>query len=114
MIAPVRLFDAAGERREALDLVLANVRGADQRRGDIQAQAAAVRIAAGRVGELVARHGVDVVKRAWAAMQSETAERVHRAFEDLPDGRYEGADALDDDGVTSAPGPNPLPNHRVG
>lgn len=107
VIAPVRLFDAAGERREALDLVLANVRGADQRRGDVQAQAAAVRIAAGRVNELVARHGVDVVKRAWTAMQAETTERVRRAFETLPDGTYEGADALDDDGVT----PTPVPIH---
>jgi N-methylhydantoinase B len=103
VLSPVRLFDAAGERREALELVLANVRGADQRRGDIQAQAAAVRIAAERLTELARRHGSDILRQAWAAMRSETAQRVRRAFSAVPDGVYEGADALDDDGVRPDP-----------
>jgi N-methylhydantoinase B len=103
VIPPVRLFDAAGERREALELVLANVRGAEQRRGDVLAQAAAVRIAGGRLQELALRHGVDVVRQAWSTMQAETAHRVRRALAALPDGTYEGVDALDDDGVTAEP-----------
>ena len=103
VLPPVRLFDATGERREALELVLANVRGPDQRRGDIHAQAAAVRIAAERVNELAVRHGVENVTRAWTAMQSETAHRVRRAFAAVPDGSYEGVDALDDDGVRPDP-----------
>src|SRR5436305_3424840 len=41
VIPPTRLFAAAGPCDEALRLVLANVRGAEQRRGDIQARLAA-------------------------------------------------------------------------
>jgi N-methylhydantoinase B len=103
VLPPVRLFDADGERREALDLVLANVRGPEERLGDIRAQAAATAIAARRLDELAARHGVDVVLRAWEAMRRETARRIRRAVAELPDGVHEGSDALDDDGVTDAP-----------
>ncbi|HEY2440932.1 MAG TPA: hydantoinase B/oxoprolinase family protein [Solirubrobacteraceae bacterium] len=103
VIPPTRLFDADGECREALELVLANVRGADQRRGDVQAQAAAVRIAAGRVRDLALRLGVPAVTGAWATMQAETAQRVRRALAALPDGVYEGADALDGDGIGDEP-----------
>ena len=103
VMPPVRLFDADGERTEALDLVLANVRGAEQRHGDVQAQAAAVRIAAGRIQELALRFGVPAVTSAWVAMQSETARRVRRALARLPDGVYDGADALDGDGISSDP-----------
>lgn len=105
VIPPLRLFDAAGERSEALALVLANIRGAEERLGDIRAQAAATAIAATRLETLAARHGVDTVGRAWAAMQQETAERVRRAIAVLPDGVHDGADALDDDGSGDVPIP---------
>jgi N-methylhydantoinase B len=103
VIPPVRLFDAAGPRREALDLVLANVRGGEERLGDVQAQAAATRIAAERLRELADHHGPDVLEQAWEVMQSETARRVRRAVAAIPDGVYDGADALDDDGASANP-----------
>jgi N-methylhydantoinase B len=103
VMPPLRLFDEHGERREALDLVLANVRGPEERLGDIRAQAAATGIAARRLDELAARHGVDVVLAAWETMRRETAQRIRRAVAALPDGEYEGADALDDDGAGEEP-----------
>jgi N-methylhydantoinase B len=103
VLPPTRLFDADGERREALDFVLANVRGGPQRRGDIEAQAAAVRIAGRRLGELARRLGVDAVRSGWKTMQTETTARVRRAVAALPDGVYDGVDALDDDGVNDRP-----------
>lgn len=103
VIPPTRLFAAHGPCEEALRLVLANVRGAAQRRGDIQAQVAATSIADERLQETFATHGVDAVSSAWQRMQDESAERVRRALRDLPDGAYEGEDALDDDGVGDEP-----------
>ena len=104
VIPPLRLFDAAGERREALDLILANVRGATaprrhprpgRRDGDRGA----------RLDALAGRLGVDAVTRAWTAMRRETAERVRRAVAALRDGVYTGEDALDDDGAGDEPVP---------
>jgi N-methylhydantoinase B len=105
VLPPVRLFDAAGERREALDLVLANVRGPEERLGDIRAQAAATAIAADRLSELAALHGVAATTAAWVELQRESAQRVRRAVAELADGIYEGADALDGDGAS----PDPVP-----
>src|SRR5207248_2864809 len=73
VIPPTRLFAAAGPREEALRLVLANVRGAEQRRGDIQAQVAATTIAEDRLQEAFASHGAGAVQAAWQRMQEESA-----------------------------------------
>lgn len=104
-ITPVRLFDADGERREVIDLVLANVRGSEQRLGDIRAQAATVRIADRRMLELIDRQGLDAVLAGWSKMQAESELRMRRALRELPDGTWDGEDALDDDGVGADPVP---------
>ena len=103
VIPPTRLFAADGPREEALRLVLANVRGSQQRRGDIQAQVAATAIADARLQETFATHGVGAVREAWQRMQDESEERVRRVLRELADGTYEGADALDDDGIGDHP-----------
>ena len=56
-IPPFRLFTAAGPDREKLDMICANVRGADEREGDILAQVAASRAAEERVHHICAEHG---------------------------------------------------------
>ena len=103
VIPPTRFFAADGPCEEALRLVLANVRGAEQRRGDILAQVAATSIAEERLRETFATHGVRPVHEAWERMQDESAERVRRALSELPDGTCEGEDALDDDGIGDEP-----------
>ena len=103
VIPPTRLFAADGPCEEPLRLVLANVRGAEQRRGDIQAQAATTSIADERLQELFAAHGLEAVREVWERMQDESEQRVRRALAGVPDGRYEGEDALDDDGVGNEP-----------
>src|SRR5262245_44082516 len=60
-ISPIRLFTADGPQREAIDFLLANVRGREEREGDLFAQFAADDVAARRLGELFARYGADTV-----------------------------------------------------
>jgi N-methylhydantoinase B len=103
VIPPIRLFCTDGPCEAALRLVLANVRGAEQRRGDIQAQVATTGIAEERLGEIFAAHGRETVLTAWRRMQAESEERVRRALRALPDGTYRGEDALDDDGIGEGP-----------
>ena len=103
VIPPTRLFAAGGPCEEPLRLVLANVRGAEQRRGDIHAQVAATSIADERLQETFTTHGVRTVSEAWMRMQAESEERVRRALSELPNGTYDGEDALDDDGVGEEP-----------
>ena len=104
-IAPARLFTADGPDREKLDLILANVRGAEEREGDILAQMAATRAAEERLQRVFSEHGADGVEAAMAAVHDRAEAQMREALRGLPDGEYEGEDFLDDD---AAGGP-PLP-----
>jgi N-methylhydantoinase B len=103
VIPPVPLFRADRPVEEMLGLVLANVRGAEQRRGDVQAQAATTGLAEKRLHELFGTHGRDAVLDGWRRMQDESEERVRRALAALPNATVEGEDALDDDGIGEEP-----------
>jgi N-methylhydantoinase B len=98
-IAPVRLFSAAGPDRQAIDLILANLRGRDEREGDLFAQFAAGDVAARRLGELFARHGAGTVTACFERLHAESEAQMRAALRALPDGVWEGEDWLDDDGV---------------
>ncbi len=98
-IPPVRLFSANGPDREKLDFVLANVRGAPEREGDILAQMAATRSADLRLQELYARHGKETVNQTIVALHDRAETQMRAAIADLPAGEYRGEDWLDDDGV---------------
>ncbi|MGH7313797.1 MAG: hydantoinase B/oxoprolinase family protein, partial [Candidatus Rokuibacteriota bacterium] len=102
-ITPLRLFSAAGPEREKLDVLLANVRGREEREGDIFAQYAANDVAARRLGELVDRYGVETLEACFAALHDESERRMRAALAALPDGVWEGEDWVDDDGVDAAP-----------
>src|SRR5690606_11676781 len=68
-IPPFRLFTATGPDREKLDMVLANVRGAAEREGDILAQMAATKVADERLIEMAREHGTATVVAAMDAIQ---------------------------------------------
>jgi N-methylhydantoinase B len=97
-ISPLRVFTAAGPDREKLDFILANVRGAAEREGDILAQMASTRAAEIRMGQLFAEHGTDTVLAAIAAIHDRAEAQMRAAIAQVPDGVYTGEDWLDDDG----------------
>lgn len=97
-IPPLRLSTADGLDREKIDLVLANVRGAAEREGDILAQIAATRVADERLQALFAEHGVETAMAAVAAIHDRAEAEMRDAIAAVPDGVYEGEDWLDDDG----------------
>ena len=102
-IPPIRLFTAEGPDREKLDLLLANLRGAAEREGDILAQMAATRAAETRCRQMFAEHGLDTVEAAVAAIHDRAEAQMRAALETLPDGVYEGEDWLDDDAGGGGP-----------
>jgi N-methylhydantoinase B len=102
-LSPIRLFSAAGPDREKIDFVLANVRGAAEREGDLFAQFAADDVAARRLGELFSAHGVSTMQACFERLQEESESQMRAAIRALPDGSWEGEDWLDDDGVDARP-----------
>lgn len=104
-IPPLRLFSAAGPDREKLDMVLANVRGAAEREGDILAQMASTRAAEERLQQLFAEHGAQTVGAAISAIHDRAEAQMRGALRAIPDGTYTGEDWLDDDAGGGGPVP---------
>jgi N-methylhydantoinase B len=104
-LPPFRLFSAEGADREKLDVVLANVRGASEREGDILAQMAATRSAEQNFLELLRRHGTDTVQKTITMLHDRSEKQIREALATLPPGVYEGEDWLDDDGAGGEPIP---------
>ena len=102
-IAPFRLFSADGPDREKLELLLANVRGRNEREGDIFAQYAANDVAARRLHELAERYGADTLTACFERLHADSEAQMRAAIRGLPDGTYEGEDWVDDDGVEARP-----------
>jgi N-methylhydantoinase B len=104
-IPPTRLFTADGPDREKLDLILANLRGAAEREGDILAQMAATRAAEERLRRLFGEHGVEIIEAAIAAIHDRAESQMREALAALPDGEYDGEDWMDDDAAGGGPVP---------
>ena len=99
IIPPVRLVRGGEYVSDVLDLLLANVRTPDLRRGDLRAQIAANNIAEERVGELIERRSKEVVLAAFEEVVSYAERRTREAIRDLPDGRHEAEDFMEGDGI---------------
>jgi N-methylhydantoinase B len=99
IIPPTRLVRGGEYVQDVLDLLLANVRTPDLRRGDLRAQIAANNIAEERIEELMERRGKDVVLTAFEEVISYAEKRACEAIRDLPDGEYTAEDYMEGDGV---------------
>ena len=99
IIPPVRLVRGGEYVSDVLDLLLANVRTPNLRRGDLRAQIAANNIAEERVGELIERRSKEVVLAAFEEVVSYAERRTREAIRDLPDGRHEAEDFMEGDGI---------------
>jgi N-methylhydantoinase B len=73
IIPPIRLLSGGEYVQDVLDLLLANVRTPQLRRGDLRAQIAANNVAQQRVGELIERRGEDTVLSAFEELSSAPA-----------------------------------------
>jgi N-methylhydantoinase B len=100
IIPPVRLVRGGEYVQDILDLLLANVRTPDSRRGDLRAQIAANDIAEQRIGELIERRGKETVLAAFDEVISYAEKRAREAIRELPDGEYSAEDHMEGDGVT--------------
>ncbi|MGI8479233.1 MAG: hydantoinase B/oxoprolinase family protein [Gaiellaceae bacterium] len=89
VIPPTPLDEAA------LEHLVERMRNPDERRGDLRAQLAAHTLAARRVEELCVRRGRRRVMEAMDELLAYSERVVSSALRNLPDGRFEGADALE-------------------
>lgn len=102
-IPPVRLYRRGVLNEDLWRTVLANVRTPEERAGDLDAQLAALHAGRARLLEIVAARGLPATRAVMTSLVDYADRLVERAVERIPDGLYEAADHLDDDGFGSGP-----------
>lgn len=107
VIPPVRVarLTESGSHwdEEILRLILANVRNAEQRRGDLQAQAGANWIGVQRFQSLVRDRGEAPAWSLIRAVLAYTERRIRAQIQAWPDGLYSAEDEMEGDGIRPQP-----------
>jgi N-methylhydantoinase B len=99
----IKVYDR-GLRNEAVwQLLRDNIRVSDLVVGDMEAQIAAARIGAERLGALIARYGYPRFKAACAAVMDYAERLMRQAIAALPDGEYRAETRID--GFADSPDP---------
>ncbi len=102
-LPPVKLFKRGQMDAEIYSIICSNIRVADQRIGDVRAQAAALDLGAERLGALMDRYGDEVVEAAIDELRDRAAQQMRRFIGEIPAGAYEAVAWIDSDGVVDEP-----------
>ncbi len=102
-LPPVRLFKEGILDSEIYAIICSNIRVADQRIGDVKAQAAALIVGEERLNELLDRYGDDTVREAIAELRTRAATQMRACIATIDDGVYTSTAFVDSDGVVNTP-----------
>lgn len=102
-LPPVKLFRRGELDQQIQAIIFSNIRIADQRIGDIKAQAAALMVGRDRLFELLDRYGDQTVVEAIAELRRRAAEQMRARIATIPDGVYRSTAYVDSDGVVDEP-----------
>jgi len=102
-LPPVRLFKNGELDPEIYAIICSNIRVADQRIGDVKAQAAALYVGEARLTRLLDRYGDDTVREAIGELRRRAAEQMRAQIAQIPPGTYRSTAYIDSDGVVNEP-----------
>ncbi len=105
ILSPVRLVVRGRVQEDIQDLVCANSRTPQERRGDLSAQVAANETGMRRFRELVTQYGYVRFQQRAQETLIYAEEVLRRALSELPLGTHSATDYLDGDGVEETPIP---------
>jgi N-methylhydantoinase B len=100
-LPPVKVYERGTYQRDIWDLILLNVKSRDLVEGDLHCQVGATARGEEALIELLERHGRTGVEQAIRSYLDATAKAMAAAIRTIPDGRYSGERALDNDGIHS-------------
>jgi N-methylhydantoinase B len=98
-IPALKLCDAGVMNDTLIKLLKLNVRLPDVFMGDLNAQIAACKIGARRLADLAERRGENYLASAFSELLDRSEVMTRRAIRNLPQGRFNYVDYLDNDGV---------------
>jgi N-methylhydantoinase B len=102
-IPPIRIVRQGVTDQDTMRLLLANVRGNIERRGDFDAQIGSLKTGATRLLEIIDRRGERETLDYASQLINYSARLMRHTISTIPDGTYQAEDVLDDDGVVDSP-----------
>src|SRR5262249_34660397 len=94
-IPPIRIVRGGVTDSDTMRLLLANVRGNTERRGDFDAQIGSLQTGATRLLEIIERRGERETINYAAQLINYSARLMRHTISAIPDGVYDAEDALD-------------------
>lgn len=102
-LPPVKLFKQGVMDKEIFSIIQSNIRVAEQRIGDVQAQAAALLVGETRLAALLDRYGDATVSDAISELNMRAASQMRASIKNIPNGTYRSEAYVDSDGVVNTP-----------
>ena len=102
-LPPVKLFKKGELDQEIYSIICSNIRVADQRVGDVKAQAAALEVGADRLDQLLERYGDETVDLAIKELHVRAATQMRQLISEMPEGSWQSVAFVDSDGVVDEP-----------
>ena len=102
-LPPVKLFKKGELDREIYAIICSNIRVADQRIGDVKAQAAALEVGSERLDLLLDRYGDATVEMAIGELRVRASRQMRQLIARMPDGQWGSEAFIDSDGVVDEP-----------
>jgi N-methylhydantoinase B len=95
----IRLYRRGQLQDDVMRLLLLNMRLPEERKGDLNAQIAGVRLGEARLQDMLHRQDAGFIEQLFAEIVERTNLRMRTAIASLPDGTYRAEDFMDDDGA---------------
>ena len=102
-LPPVKLFKQGEMDQEIYSIICSNIRVAEQRIGDVKAQAAALLVGKERLDKMIEKYSAATLKEASAELRTRASQQMRKRIRQIPDGRYSGTAYVDSDGVVDQP-----------
>ncbi len=103
VLPPVKIRKAGKTNPDVLRILMANVRGPEERRVDLQAQDAALALAEQRLLAMVEEQGAKVVRDYCHHLMDYSERVVRQVLKSIPEGEYLAQDCMEDDGTGAGP-----------
>jgi N-methylhydantoinase B len=102
-LPPVKLVRRGEICQDIIDIILNNIRVAEERIGDIRAQLGALSVGEKRLTQLLDRYSVETVDAAIAELKAGSEQLMRAHIDSIPDGTYSATAIVDSDGIVDRP-----------
>jgi N-methylhydantoinase B len=102
-IPPTKILTEEGINQKILDIFLKNVRAPEQNWGDLKAQIAACNTGERKVQEMIKRFGIETFREGIPELLNYAEKQARAIVRNLPNGKYEFWDYIDEDAVNGWP-----------